>query len=329
MSTIFCFGEVLLRLAPRGSSPIAIASGFDVHVGGAEANVAAALAQLGHASTMLSVLPENALGDLALGGLARLGVDVKRAERRPGRMGQYFLEPGIGPRPPRVLYDRADSAFIAAAGGRWDASLFTAADRLHLSGITAALGPACLETSLATMRAARQAGARISFDCNYRASLWEAWGGDAAAAFGDLIGEADILFGNHRDIALVTGRDFTGDGHERAAAEAAFARFPKLRMIAGTARAIDGPDAHHIGARIDTPDAGFERPVTRIANIVDRIGAGDAFVAGVLHGLIEGGSPQDMLDLGFTALVQKHFIAGDSWIGNRADLTQTSGDVRR
>lgn len=329
MSTIICFGEVLLRLAPRGSAPLAVTTGFDAHVGGAEANVAAAMAQLGHAVSLLSVLPDNPLGDLALASLRRFGVDTTPVQRRPGRMGLYFLEPGAGPRSPRVHYDRAGSAFAGAAGGEWDADAFAAADWLHVSGITAALGSACFEASLAMMRAAKQAGARISFDCNYRASLWDAWGGDAAAAFHALIGEADILFGNHRDIGLVTGQSFAGSGHERAAAEAAFAQFPKLQMIAGTSRTVEGADAHHMAARIDRPDGGFEHPAIRIANIVDRIGAGDAFVAGVLHGLIEGETPEAMLDLGLAALTQMHFIAGDIWIGNRSDLSETSGDVRR
>lgn len=329
MSNIVCFGEMLLRLAPAGATPIAIAPGFEAHIGGAEANVAAALAQLGHDVSLLSILPDSPLGDLALRGLARFGVDVTRVQRRAGRMGLYFLDPATGPRPARITYDRAGSAFVAAAGGQWDDSLFASAGWLHLSGITAALGPGCLETSLAVMRAAKRTGAQIAFDCNYRANLWESWGGDAAAAFQAMIAEADILFGNHRDVAMISGRAFTGEGHERAAAEAAFARFPKLRLIAGTSRLLDAPDAHHLSARIDLRERGYERPAMRVAGIVDRIGAGDAFAAGVLHGLIEGETPERALDLGLAALIQKHFIKGDMWIGNRSDLIAEAGDVRR
>ena len=130
----------------------------------------------------------------------------------------------------------------------------------------------------------------VSFDGNYRAQLWEKWDSDPKEVLTRLVGQADILFGNHRDISLLLGRAFSGEGEERRreAADAMFAQFPGLNMIASTARHIVDADTHRISARIDSRDGSAQTDEVVVAGIIDRIGAGDAFAAGILHGLRSG-----------------------------------------
>ncbi|WP_136162667.1 PfkB family carbohydrate kinase [Sphingomonas flavalba] len=335
MARILCFGEILLRLAATGGDLLVQSRSLAVHVGGAEANVAAALAQLGHDAAVLSILPDSRLGDAAVSALGARGVDTRRIARRPGRMGLYFFEPGAGARAGEIVYDRAGSAFADGLGTAvWDDAL-PGGGWLHLSGITPALTAVAANATLALARAARAAGLRVSFDCNYRPSLWQASGGDAPTILGALAAEADLLFGNYRDAALLTGAAFDGDGPERrrAAAEALFAAFPNLTTIASTSRHVDGADTHRLSARIDTPDDVVQLDETALTGIVDRIGGGDAFAAGVLHGLATGGDPARAARLGLAAAVQKHFISGDVWIGDAAGLDAFviggTGDIRR
>jgi 2-dehydro-3-deoxygluconokinase len=321
VARILCFGELLLRLAATEGDLIAQTRGFAIHVGGAEANVAAALAQLGHDAAMLSILPDTLLGDRALAALRGHGVDTSHIRRRAGRMGLYFFEPGAGPRPGAIVYDRTGSAFAEGlVGVDWSGAL-VGGDWLHISGITPALGADCARATLALARAARAAGLRLSLDCNYRPSLWEASGGHARALMGALAAEAELMFGNHRDVALLTGTGFAGEGRDRghAAAQAAFAAFPGLRYIAATDRRVEGAHSHRLSARIDTREGAIQLDEIGLSGIVDRIGAGDAFAAGVLHGLISGDAEAGVRH-GLAAAAQKHFIPGDMWIGKAADL---------
>lgn len=329
MTRILGFGEILLRLASPMGVPMAHGATLDIHVGGAEANVLGALAQLGHGAAMLSVLPDTMLGDRAANGLRLLGVDTVPIRRGPGRMGLYWLEPGAGPRPGRIVYDRAGSAFAEAAGDIDWSDALEGADWLHLSGITPALTGACAQAVLAIARAARAAGVRVSLDCNYRPSLWAASGGDAPGLLAALAGEAELLFGNHRDIALMTGEVFAGDDRDRQAVLAAFRRFPSLRLIASTRREVESAAQQSLSARLDMRDAAFVSDAVAMTGIIDRIGAGDAFAAGVLHGVFMGEAPARIVELGLSAAVQKHFIAGDMWIGCRDDLLAEAGDISR
>jgi 2-dehydro-3-deoxygluconokinase len=174
----------------------------------------------------------------------------------------------------------------------------------------------------------------VSFDGNYRAQLWERWDSDPRATLTQLVGQAEILFGNHRDISLLLGQQFGGDGPDRRrqAAEAAFAAFPNLKLIASTARHTDDADRHRISARIDRRDAVATTEEVRIAGIVDRIGAGDAFAAGVLHGLRTGRDLEWTVRAGLALTALKHSIPGDASLFAPADIDRFMGgelDVRR
>jgi len=335
MSRVVCFGELLLRLTAPGRELLLQGGRLDVHVGGAEANVAVALARLGHAAAMVSRVPDNALGDAAAGHLRRYGVDASAVATGPGRMGLYFLSPGAGVRPSDIVYDREGSAFALAGPGDfdWDA-LLDGADLLHLSGVTPALGRDSADAAIAAAEAARAKGVAVSFDGNFRAQLWARWDGDPAAILAGLVERAEILFGNHRDIALLLGRDFSGEGEvrRREAAEAAFDRFPELKLIASTARHIVDADTHRIAARIDARDGEAQTGEVAVAGIVDRIGAGDAFAAGVLHGLRSGLDREATVHAGLALACLKHSLPGDaSLFGGRDIAAFLAGerDVRR
>ncbi|MCD7098542.1 sugar kinase [Stenotrophomonas sp. MMGLT7] len=317
MSTrVICFGELLLRLAPPGRQRLLQSPLLEVHVGGAEANVAVSLANFGHAAAMAGTVAGDALGEAALGELRRHGVDTAALARGQGRMGLYFLQPGAIHRPSEVIYDRADSAFALAdpAGYDWDA-LLQGAQWLHLSGVSPALGEGAAAAAIDAAAAAHARGVKVSFDGNYRPRLWQRWGGDAPALLRQLLRHAQVLFADHRDIEVVLGHRFGQDdpqARSAAAAEAAFAEFPALQVMACTERVALSVDHHTLSARMFRRDGEQTTvPPLELAGIVDRIGGGDAFAAGVLHGLIEGLADAATLRFALAAAALKHSIPGD------------------
>ncbi len=312
--SIICFGELLLRLSAPGRQFLLQSPTLEVHVGGAEANVAVSLARFGHLVRMLSIVPDNPLGAAAVGELRRHGVDTSAVIMAPGRMGLYFLVPGAIHRPSEVLYDRADSAFSRIESTQLP-STFDGANWLHLSGVTPALGAGAAEAAIELARRARSAGLSISFDGNFRARLWQTWNGDAGHWLRRLIEQADIIFADHRDMEVVLGtRTDEGTAQQQFAhaAAAAFAAFPNLRRFCATARVQHNVDHHALSALMATREGNLHATSSyEISPIVDRIGAGDAFAAGVLHGLITGMSDPDCLHFGLGAACLKHSVPGD------------------
>lgn len=331
---IVCFGEVLLRLSAVRHGGLLEHPALDAHFGGAEANVAIALARMGTPSMMVTALPEGAIGDAAIEQFRRHAVDVSDIRRIPGRLGLYYFVPGVGHRASSVHYDRQFSTFTTLKPGAIDwATVLDGAAWLHMSGITPALGPDAAALAIEAARAARTAGVRLSFDGNYRAKLWENWSGDSQEVLCTLVGEADLLFGNHRDAALLLGRQFEGDTPDarRGAADALFARFPKLRWIASTARDVIDAETNTIAGRLDERERGWETDPVAIGRIIDRIGTGDAFAGGLLHGLMTTG-PQDALQAAVAMAVLKHYVPGDAVNATPDDVAAfLSGqrDVRR
>ncbi|WP_439469431.1 sugar kinase [Blastomonas fulva] len=332
---VVCFGEMLLRLSPPGVRMIVQAQALEMAVGGAEANVAAGLASLGHEARMVTLLPASPLGDKARSELGAAGVDIRYVARGPGRMGLYFLEPGVGLRPSSITYDRAGSAFAQCDAGAFDfAGALDGAALLHLSGITPALGPNGVALARAAVAAAQAADVPICFDGNYRALLWDAWDSDPRAILTELVGAATVLIGNHRDISLLLGKAFSGDGAERRreAVDAAFAAFPNLELVASTARHVVSSDHHRIAARVDTRASKHQTAEIDVTGIVDRIGTGDAFAAGVLHQYLQGGDAQAMAETGLALAALKHSLPGDLCLigaGELAAFSSAGGDVRR
>jgi 2-dehydro-3-deoxygluconokinase len=328
---VLCFGELLLRLSAPDHELLLQSARLDARFGGAEANVAVSLAHFGHPARLLSAVPDTALGEAALAELRRQGVETDVVRSAPGRLGLYFLTPGAVRRPSEVLYDRAGSVFAqmrpedlqieaALEGCAW----------LHVSGITPAVGRQASACVLALVAAAKARGVKVSFDGNYRAKMWAAWQGDGPAILRQILSSADLLFGDERDVALVLGQSFEGDRMARrgGAAQAAFAAFPSLERICATVRVEHGVDDHELSATLHTRKGGVEQtPTVRLSGVVDRIGTGDAFAAGVLHGLLKAWPDPQTLAFGLAAAAFKHSIPGDFNPVGEATILQTMSDA--
>ena len=335
MPRLTCFGEMLVRLTAPAGEILLQTPNLSAHIGGAEANVAICVSRLGGEAAMASVLPDNALGRAARDELRRHGVDASRLVFAPGRMGLYFLTPGAVTRPSEVIYDRAGSAFALAAPSAidWSAAL-AGADWLHISGINPAVSESAGRAALAAAEAATKAGVKVSFDGNYRASLWKARGETGAAILKQLLDHATLAFIDVRDIALVLAGSFEGEAQRAQAIAAVFDAFPRLQRIAHTERKAHGVEDHALGAAMHVRrQASLTLPAIALPGIVDRIGGGDAFAGGLLYAIMAGMPDADALAFALHSAAWKHGQAGDSSHASADDirgLMSASGfDVKR
>lgn len=303
--TIVCFGEMLLRLAPVGGTALDRSNGLSLHVAGAEANVAISLASLGTSARMATVLPGNALGARALSTLQRHGVDTAACLHRPGRMGLFFIESPRAGREGGFFYDRAGSAFACDASALdWDTAL-DGATWLHLSGLSAALGDFAVAAMRDAIAAARRHGLSISFDCNFRPLLWEGREEEAAALLREFAGAARLLFASDWDARLILGPA----SRESAAADLLHV-FPGIEWVAATHR-VERGGAEYLGAVLTNRTGQVAVDLAPINPFIDRIGAGDAFAAALLHALASGWDETAALVFAHRACLLKHGIAGD------------------
>ncbi len=331
---IVCFGELLLRMSSPAGEMLLQSPRLDVCIGGAEANVAVSLARFGHAVSMVSALPDNALGAAARDGLRAHGVDTRAIRFAPGRIGLYFLTPGAVLRPSEIIYDRVASVFAQTDPAAYDwPALLDGAAWLHVSGVSPAVGGGAAHAVLAAMRVARRMGVQVAFDGNYRASLWARQGSDGADVLFELMQHADLAFADQRDFALLLKRPELAGGSRAEAMAAAFAAFPNLATVAATVRTQASNDHHVLGATLHRRAAAAAAAGDyALHGIVDRIGTGDAFAAGVLHGLLRDWSVADTLEFGLAAAAVKHSIAGDFNLASEAQVeaARTGAlDVRR
>ena len=317
---VVTFGEIMLRLAAPDGTRLAGAQSFDATYGGGEANVAASLVGYGVPAAFVSRVPANELGEFAVRFLRSHGVDTTGVGVAPGRLGIYFLEPGASQRASRVIYDRAELCIATAAPDSyaWE-RLLDGAAWFHTTGITPALSAAAADAALAGVRAARAAGATVSVDLNYRAKLW-GWGASAGDVMAGIVAEADVLIGNEEDADKVFGVRAPGssvaDGTVDSAGYASVAstlseRFPRLHTIAFTQRGSISASENTWSGVIWTRDAFHVARSYRIAPIVDRVGAGDSFAAGLIYALLDGRPSDAALEFAVAASCLKHTIRGD------------------
>lgn len=333
---VLSFGEVLLRLGAPSSELLLQQMQFQASFCGAEANVAVALAGFGHEARMVTALPDNPIGAAARRTLRGFGVTLAAPALTTSRLGLFFLQPGAMNRPASVIYDRANSAFATIQPDAYDwPVLLAGADWLFVSGITAALGDTALAALRAAIAAAQSAGVQIAFDTNFRPTLWHGREAEAAVILRELSCAADLLFAGRRAVAMMVGGDYhSGDPADgfHAAAQAMFAVSPRLRQMAATRREVHSSDRQNLtGLLADREGIAASRTIP-LEHIVDRVGTGDAFAAGVVHGLISGMTRAATISFAASCSAWAHSVPGDFLRASVADITALAdggGDVRR
>jgi 2-dehydro-3-deoxygluconokinase len=320
MQTIVTFGEVMLRLSPPGYLRISQTPTFEVTFGGAEANVAAALAKFGLPAEFVTRLPQNDLGEACLAYLRRHGVGTRHILRGGDRLGIYYLETGAAQRGSKVVYDRAGSSAATLQPGMIDWSrVLEGAGWFHTTGITPAISASAAEAALEAVQAAKARGLTVSCDMNYRKNLWK-WGRPAGEVMPELVRWCDLLVGNEEDAhdvfgiqaagADVTAGQVAAAGY-RSVCEQLAARFPNLRQVAITLRGSLSASRNTWSGVLWDQGQFYETRTYEIDHIVDRVGAGDAFNGGLIYSLLTGAGPQAALDFAAAASCLKHAIPGD------------------
>lgn len=349
MNTIVTFGEVMGRLAPEGVLRFrqSLPGKLDLTFGGAEANVAASLAQLGASARFVTALPRHAIADSCVAVFAGLGVDTSCIVRNDkGRLGLYFFENGANQRPSNVIYDRAHSAVSTTPAGDypWD-KILDGAQWLHTTGITPALSRTAAEAVIHAVKAAKAAGLTVSCDLNFRKKLWN-WepGTDSKTLAGktmrEVLPHVDVVIANEEDAADVLGIHAANtdveSGHLDTAAFPEVAdkiakEFPNIRQVAITLRESISASHNNWGAMLyDVATAGaFFAPMRdgqyrpyEIRNIVDRVGGGDSFGAGLIFALNtpELAEPPRAISFAVAASCLCHSISGDINYTSRSEV---------
>jgi 2-dehydro-3-deoxygluconokinase len=337
---VVTFGEMMIRLSPSPGIRLQSARNFDLNFGGAEANVAVSLARYGINTSFVTALPPNDLGDHALRTLSMYGVDTRFILRKGKRIGVYYLEHGSGPRPSKVIYDRAHSAFseIESYDLDWERILENA-QWFHWTGITPALGDSAASSLRQGLEVAKKRGITVSADLNYRKMLWSE--DRAKEVMTGLMDYVDVLFGNEEDPTRVFGvrpkRTDVAAGKlnvedYRELAKTLLKRFG-LKKVAISLRESLSASENIWSACLLSGNKFIKSPKYRVW-IVDRVGTGDAFAAGLIYKLLKGKVDQEALDFGVAAACLKHSICGDFNLVSVEEVErmaggETSGRVQR
>jgi 2-dehydro-3-deoxygluconokinase len=343
---IVTFGEIMLRLSPPGNARFAQARSFDIIYGGGEANVAVSLANFGEQAEYVTRLPENELGEACLAALRAHSVLTDHIVRGGDRLGIYFLEHGSAQRGSKVVYDRAASSFADIKPGMVDwTAVFQNAVWFHWTGITPAVSRGAAHVCREAVQAAKNAGLTVSCDLNYRAKLWK-WGKSARDVMAELVALCDLVLANEEDAAKVFGiaapdADVAAgkvDAQKyRFVCESLAREFPNLGSISITLRgSLSASHNTWSGVLWTRPEKGktgsggfYIAPVYDIFPIVDRVGAGDSFSAGLIYGLRKfSGEPDKALRFAAAAACLKHTIPGDWNAVTAAEVEQLmTGDA--
>ena len=324
---VVTLGEIMLRLKSPGHERLFQSGVLETSWAGGEANVAVDLSGLGLSTRYVTALPPGPLGNAAIAELRGLGVNTHHIVRRPGRMGVFYLEAGAAQRASTVVYDRDGAAMALAGPDEFDwAAIFEGASWFHISGITPALSTSAAEVTLASLRAARAAGITTSLDLNYRAKLWR-YGKDAADVMPGLMEHVDVAIGNEEDfqtsLGLEAPADVTSGELDHDVYEALTARvlelYPSLSAVAITLRESRGADINGWSACLRDADGFRVGASYDILDIVDRVGSGDAFAAGLIYGRTTGMPAAEALDFAIASGCLKHSIPGDF---NRVTLAE-------
>ena len=331
MEKLITMGEIMLRLSPAGFGRFVQADQLDAVYGGGEANVAVSLANYGHNVYFVTKLPANDIAQAAVNSLRRLGVRTEEIVRGGDRIGIYYMERGSAMRPSKVIYDRAHSSIAEAEVADFDFErIFDGATWFHFTGITPAISDKAAALTLEACKAAKKAGATISCDLNYRAKLWTP--AKAQSVMRPLMDYVDVCIGNEEDAERCLGFRPDADVNAgRTDADGYKEIFRRMydtfhfKYVASTLR--ESYSASHNGwkAIIYNGEEFYESRRYDIAPIVDRVGGGDAFAGGLIHGLLTKASQGEALEFAVAASALKHTIAGDVNMVSAAEVEALAG----
>ena len=342
MQRYITFGEIMLRLKPPGFERFLQSPVFEATFGGGEANVAVGLARFGMNVAYVSVIPDNAIGEACIQELRKHGIDTSLITRKGNRLGVYFLEPGANQRPSRVIYDRLGSAIAEARPGDidWD-RVFDGATWFHITGITPALSLYASELSLEAVKKAKEKGLTVSCDLNFRKKLWK-YGKPAPEVMGELVKYIDIAIGNEEDCQKSLGVGVELDVKSgkldpekyRELTDKVLELFSNIKKIALTMRESHSADYNSWSAVLNNRSTFSVSRKYEIHDIVDRVGSGDTFAAGLIYGLNNLDTDRKALEFATAASCLMHSISGDLPLVSLDEVTslvggEASGRVQR
>ncbi|MFD1415820.1 sugar kinase [Oceanobacillus jeddahense] len=333
---IVSFGEVMMRLQVPGYELLTQANNLQYSFSGTGVNVASAMTKLGHRGYLVTKLPDNPLGDAAISFLQRLGIERDFITRNGKYIGMYFLENGFGQRSSRVTYtNRLESTFNTADISDYDLDSIAAnTDVIHFCGISLAMTDK-VRTSMKTLaKLVKEKGGKVCFDCNYRPSLWDGGYEEAKPHYEDMLSLADIVMMNEKDAMYILGMETEKTEREEQLQEL----IPKvaekyhIQTIAGTHRGINTDNTHSLkGYMYTAEEFVFSRNIT--FSVYDRIGAGDAYTSGILHGELSDYTPEKTVEFAAAAGMLACTIVGDTPMSTEAEISAamsgTVGDVKR
>ncbi|MBE6651424.1 MAG: sugar kinase [Ruminococcaceae bacterium] len=331
MKRIITFGEIMLRLAPEGYYRFLQADTLGATFGGGEANVAVSLANFGMDAAFVTKLPKHDIGQAAVNSLRRYGVDTSKITRGGDRVGIYFLEKGASQRPSKVIYDRAYSAISMAKPEDFDwVEIFKGADWFHFTGITPALGDDVAAICLEACKEAKKQGLQISCDLNYRKKLWTRE--KAGEVMGKLMPFVDVCIANEEDAGDVFGikaahTDITGgkineEGYKDVAKQLAD-RFGFKKVAITLRSSISANDNKWAAMLYENGEYFFSK--SYLMHIVDRVGGGDSFGAGLIYATLSEMSSQEIIEFAVAASCLKHSVEGDFNMVTVPEVMQLAG----
>lgn len=342
MRRYITFGEIMLRLKPPGFERFLQSPVFEATFGGGEANVAVGLARFGMNVAYVSVIPDNAIGEACIQELRKHGIDTSLITRKGNRLGIYFLEPGANQRPSRVIYDRLGSAIAEARPGDIDWNrVLDGATWFHITGITPALSLSASRLSLEAVKKAKEKGLTVSCDLNFRKKLWK-YGKPAPEVMGELVKYIDIAIGNEEDCQKSLGVGVELDVKSgkldperyRELTNRVLELFSNIKKIALTLRESHSADHNDWSAVLNNRSEFSVSRKHEIHDIVDRVGSGDTFAAGLIYGLNNLDTDREALEFATAASCLMHSIPGDLPLVSLDEVTslvggEASGRVQR
>ncbi len=321
-----CFGEVLLRMSPPDTQQLMQTNVFHSYFGGAEANCAVLLSQLGLKTKLITAIPDNDLGKALVRYFRSFGIAMDNViVVQDARVGVYFYEKGIGVRPSRLIYDRGHSAFALIQKGdiNWE-EVLKDCGWFHTTGITLSLSPVIVEETLKACDIVKSTHGIVSFDINYRSTLWK----DiqlAKSIIGEFVKKVDVLIGNEEHIKMLLLSENVS--HYYDIIDYLFTKFPNLNSILLTHRYGTTASEVEIGAVAATHDASTELKIRKLHNVVDRVGSGDAMAAAFMYGLMSSYTLEYCVDFAIAAGGLAHMIDGDNFIVSANDILTVMKDA--